>query len=224
MLDASPPTPFVVLLDDRTLADDLFVRGYGRLLAGVRRPLVFVHGDGGNAARALEAAAMDETPGNAARVLAARMLNRKLAAAWADAGAVVTGLSGDGRALFRRADDGTLAAHDAPLRTLVGQRVTPLVASVAQDVGGAPVYAAPAEAAAALARAWGWAVAVFTRPGGAGLDASALAPETLADHAARFADADAASLLLAQRVPLLVTAPPVLLAPGEASGTWVRGD
>lgn len=222
MLDAPPPTPFVVLLDDRTLADDLFVRSYGRLLAGVRRPLVFVHGDGGNAARALEAAAVDDAPGNAARALAARMLNRKLAAAWADAGAVVTGLSGDGRALFRRADDGTLAAHDAPLRTLVGQRVTPLVASVAQDAGGAPVYAAPAEAADALARAWGWAVAVFTRPGGARLDASALAPETLADYAARLADADAA-LRLAQRAPLLVTTPPALLAPGEASGTWVRG-
>lgn len=215
--------PLVVLLDDPTLADDLFARGYGRLLAGARRPLVFVHGDGGGAARALEAAAVDEAPDASARAIAARMLNRKLAAAWADAGAVVTGLGGDGRAFVRLTDDGTLTVHDAPLRVLVAQRVMPLVASVVQASDGAPTYATPADVAAALARAWGWAVAVFARPGAPDWGAPTLAPEALIDRADRLADADAAARLLELGVPLFVTTPPALAAPGEALGTWVRG-
>ncbi|MBE2185866.1 MAG: hypothetical protein IAE99_03740 [Rhodothermales bacterium] len=214
------PTPLVVLLDDHTLAGDLFVRNYGRLLAGLHRPLVFVHGDGRGAARALEAAAVNGTPDASAQQVATWMLNRKLTAAWSDAGAVVTGLSGEGRSVFHLESDGALTVRDATLRALVSQQVLPLVASVAHAPNGAPVYAVPAEAVAALAQAWGWAVAVFTRVGTPGLGVPTLPPEALANQTDRLADPEAGAYLLAKHIPLLVTAPPALLAPEKPLGTW----
>lgn len=217
------PTPLVVLLDDHTLADDLFVRNYGRLLAGLHRPLVFVHGDGRGAARALEAAAVNGTPDASAQQVATWMLNRKLTAAWSDAGAVVTGLSGEGRSVFHLEADSTLTVRDATLRALVSQQVLPLVASVAHAPNGVPVYAAPAEAVAALAQAWGWAVAVFTRPG-TKLEITTLSPEALANYADHLADPEANAHLIARHIPILITTPPALLAPEKPLGTWVCFD
>lgn len=217
MPDASPFLA-VVLLDDAVLADDLFVRGFGRMLAGSARRLVLVHGDGGTAGRALEAAAVfdaSDTDRADGRALAAFALNRRLAAQWSDAGAVVTGLSGEGRAILRADDAGALALPGAALvRSLVAQGVIPLVAARAARADGARVAADPVGAVAALAHALGGEAVAFLRaalPGGPAAAASAASDEALAEA------------FRAAGQPVRLLRPEALLAPVPRAGEAAPG-
>lgn len=225
------PEPYVVLLDDRTLSDDLFARGFGRMLAGSARPLVLVHGDGGAAAQAFEAHARfdaSQAETDEARALAAFVLNRKLASAWSDAGAAVTGLGGEGRALFRRTNGAVAAANVAFVQALLAQRVVPLVAARALNTGptdAGRMEAVPlAQAVAALATALGGTAVALFRTGAPPLGDVAWSPEDLADHRASLADAEGATGLAEAGVPLLVAAPAALVLPGELRGARLVQD
>ena len=217
------PEPYVVLLDDRTLSDDLFARGFGRMLAGSARPLVLVHGDGGAAAQAFEAHARfdaSQAEADEARALATFVLNRKLAAAWSDAGAAVTGLGGEGRPLFRRTD-GTVTAANVPfVQTLLAQRVVPLVAARALHAGRMETVPL-AQAVAALAGALGGSAVALLRTSAPALGDVSWSLEKLATHHASLADAEGAAWLAETAVPLLVSAPAALVLPGQLQGARI---
>ena len=219
-----PEEPFVVLLDDHTLSDALFARGFGRMLATSARPLVLVHGDGGAAAQAFEAQARFDASAaetDEARSLAAFVLNRKLASAWSDAGAAVTGLSGEGRALFRRTDDALAAAHVSFVQTLLAQRVVPLVAARAVQAGRMEAVP-PAQAVAALVAALGGTAVALLRTGAPALDDVQWRPEQVAEHRTSLADAGGAAWLAGAGVPLLVASPSALVLPGRIRGARVE--
>lgn len=146
-----------VHLDDRHLADALFVQTLGRFVAGHASPLAFVHGDGGLTQRALEARGWlpgDPLPDratdadlDAARVAAVRAQGQTLVRRLSDAGVPAVALQGSDRGLLTVGADGVVAAPRARwLAGEAGRGAIPLVGLVARtDAGGSvPVTAGAA--------------------------------------------------------------------------------
>ena len=226
----SAPMLYAVLLDRFHLDDPLFVNGLGRLLSGAPGPFVLVHGDGGLAARALEAAArFDATPEEkaAATAAATRALGLRLATKLTDAGVPAVAYAGSDRGLLRRSAEGALEAPGvAALATLAAQGAVPVVGAVVMGAEGL-VPVAPEAVVGALVQAWpGMARAVvLTRTPRAGLGTppeGQIAPERLDLYAAELADPVAAAVLAGLETGLLVTSPAGLAAPGGPQGTAVK--
>ena len=219
---------YLVLLDAFHLDDLLFLGALGRLMAAAPQPVVLIHGDGGLAARALEAKGYfpgDALSAEALALVAAahQQQNRRLVGALTDAGIPAVGLLGsDRRMLVQTAGGEVLAGKATWLGELVSRGAVPVVAALAQDGVAVPVPVPAAAALGALREALGGTVVVFTRTGHAGLGNP---PETVADadaltgYKADFADAGAAEMLAAG--PLLVTSPPGFWAADGPKGTEI---
>ncbi|HYE58125.1 MAG TPA: hypothetical protein VD948_06450 [Rhodothermales bacterium] len=222
---------YLVLLDDYHLDDLLFLNTLGRLMSAAPRPAVLIHGDGGLAARALEAKGYFEgdvlPPEAVAQVAAAhQQQNRRLVGALNDHGVPVVGLLGsDRRLLVQTAGGEVLAGKTGWLTDLVARGVVPVVAALALDGAQVPVVVPAAAALRALRTALGGTAVVFTRTGRAGLGAqpeAALPAERLGAHDAELADAKAARTLAEEA--LLVTSPPGFWGKDGPSGTEIRSE
>ncbi len=225
---------YLVLLDDRHLADLLFVQALGRLAAGSGLPLVFVHGEGGLVARALEA--RGHFPGDpvsddlrreiaGAGVAAHRARTQALTRRLTDAVVPAVGVQGsDRRLLVRRADGGVEAPGAAWLADLVGRGAVPVVGLVARDDGpgadaGEAVPVAAGEALVALGRALAAlgpveVVVLAGQPVGAALDDGEAV-------LAAASDPEAARAVVAAGVPLRVATPPSFFASGGPGGARI---
>ncbi len=219
---------YLVLLDAYHLDDLLFLGTLGRLMAAAPREAILVHGDGGLAARALEAKGY--FPGDAlnedalALVAAAHVQqNRRLVAALNDAGVPAVGLLGsDRRMLVKTVSGQVLAGKTGWLSDLASRGAVPVVAALALDGVEVPIAVAPEAALAVFRVAVPGTAVAFTRTGRPGLGTppvAVLEGDDLSAYEAELADPAAVRALAHEGV--LVTSPPGLWASGGAAGTEI---
>lgn len=230
---------YLLHLDDHHLDDLLFVQALGRSLHGAKRPVVLVHGSGGQAERLFEAQGFfpDKQDGRFVNLTpeerplveqGVRLANRTLVAKLTDSGVSAVGMHGGDRRLLRRMDGRVVAGDVSWLRSLVSNGAVPVVSALVAGPDAADL-AGVDEAISALADAIAPDAAhavVLTRTERAGLGdplEAVLAAEELPAHATDLADAAVALRLVAAGMTLLATTIPAFFAPQGPSGTRIDG-